>query len=162
MSMYADVAFQEEIFHLRCELELYRIEQESLLSKQFELEDKLAKYINMYDIAPVGHFILNKDGLIIDVNETGVDLIGKDKTKILNRCFIRFIHLDFQLLFSQYRQYAIKNRIQEPCKLKLLREDKPAAFVKCEGKVCQNDNMEETFLVTITDISMSLNNKKDV
>src|SRR5688572_11121424 len=102
----------QNISQLIDELTIYQIELEiqndDLIKIQAELEESRSKYIELYDLAPVGYFAISKEGLITEVNQAGCVLLGLKKIALLKRCFSRYIVAEFQTLFSQYRQRSFK------------------------------------------------------
>jgi diguanylate cyclase (GGDEF)-like protein/PAS domain S-box-containing protein len=77
------------------ELQVHRIElemqNEELRRTQIALETARDRYIDLYDFAPVGYFTLNTDGLIIEANLTGADLLGEERAKLIGHRFERHI-----------------------------------------------------------------------
>ena len=43
------------------------------------LEEARSKYTDLYEFAPVGYFTLDKNGLVLDTNLTGANLLGREK-----------------------------------------------------------------------------------
>jgi len=54
---------------------------EALRTTQWELEESKAKYANLFDLAPIGYFVLDERGQITDVNLAGVSLLQDDREK---------------------------------------------------------------------------------
>src|ERR1039458_4768536 len=63
--------------------ELQRIRQ--------ELEASLEKYTALYDFAPVGYFSIDESGMILEANLTTTVLLGVERSRLINRRFLRFI-----------------------------------------------------------------------
>ncbi len=82
----------EELLH---ELQVYQIELEmqnqELRRTQLVIEKMRDRYVDLYELAPVGHLTLNRDGLIIELNLTGAEMMGVERSKMINRHFSSFV-----------------------------------------------------------------------
>jgi PAS domain S-box-containing protein len=72
----------------QAELEM---QHEELLLSQSALEESRYEYVHLYEAAPIGYFTLNGKGLILKVNPVGNQLLGTDRSVLLNRLFRVFI-----------------------------------------------------------------------
>ena len=148
----------QDIYQIVEELNLYQIEleiqNEDLVKTQQELQASNDKFADLYNLAPIAYFTFNSDGLIVDVNQAGLDLLGMKKQVLINRCFSRYIVPEYQTLFSQIRQKALKENTPKTCELKLLRWSGPAfdAYIECKAIQVANSDKKQ-LLVCITDIS---------
>src|SRR5574341_356699 len=72
-----------DINHLIHELGTYQIElemqNEELRNAQLELEASRRKYADLYDFSPVGYFIFDRYGKILETNHTGAVLLGRSE-----------------------------------------------------------------------------------
>ena len=77
--------------HLLQELTVHQIElemqNEALRQLQNELEASRDRYVNLYEFAPVGYLTLSTDGMIEEINLTGVTLLGVERAKLLRKGF---------------------------------------------------------------------------
>ena len=73
------------------ELRVHQIELEmqndELMKAQLNLEESRVKYFNLYNFAPVGYFTLNKEGIILEVNLAGSELLNVERLKLHKVCF---------------------------------------------------------------------------
>ncbi|MCX7146647.1 MAG: ATP-binding protein [Sulfuritalea sp.] len=73
------------------ELQVHQVElemqNEALRQKQAELEASRDRYLDLYDVAPVGYFTLNANGMIEEVNLAAVALLGIERADLLHRRF---------------------------------------------------------------------------
>jgi PAS domain S-box-containing protein len=148
-----------DAYQLIEELNLYQVEleiqNEDLIKSQLDLQIANKKYQDLYNLAPIPYFTFNKDNLIIDVNQAGLDLLGMKKEMLINRCFSRYIMREYQALFSQYRQRALKEDITQSCELKLLRWAGATFDAKLQFKAIHEAYSEQKqLLVCITDITL--------
>lgn len=147
-----------EVTKLIDELTLYQLEleiqNEDLLKIQIDLEESQSKYIDLYDLAPIGYFSINKEGLINEVNIAGCQLLGLNKQALINRCFSRYIVPEDKTLFAEYRLRAFKEMTLQSFELKLLSWNQPAFHASFQCKVIENSRTGHRQLLTfITDIS---------
>jgi len=80
------------LFH---ELEVHQVElemqNEELRQAQSELESSRDKFAELYDFAPVGYFTFDAQGRISAANLIGAQLLGVERSQLLNRPFTAFI-----------------------------------------------------------------------
>ena len=112
------------------ELGTYQIElemqNEELRNAQEELEASRSKYVDLYDFAPVGYFTLDKDGLILEVNLTGADMLGVNRRILLKKPFSSFIpERGDQALFHAHRKNLFLTQTRQTCEIKLTRKKNP-------------------------------------
>ena len=93
-----------ELLH---ELQVHQIELEmqndELRRTQAELDTVRARYFDLYDLAPVGYFTIDKSGLITEVNCAGATLLGVAKHPLIGQPFSRFIYSEDADHYYQYR-----------------------------------------------------------
>jgi PAS domain-containing protein len=77
------------------ELRVHQIElemQNDELSRiQKDLEESRRRYHYLFDFAPVGYFTFDKNGVIVDVNQTGCTQLGIDKISLLKKPFRLYV-----------------------------------------------------------------------
>ena len=77
------------------ELEVHQIELElqnaELRQARDELEVALENYTDLYDFAPAGYFTLAAAGTIRQVNLTGAQLVGIERSRLVGRAFAQLV-----------------------------------------------------------------------
>ncbi|RJQ43350.1 MAG: PAS domain-containing sensor histidine kinase [Nitrospiraceae bacterium] len=113
----------EDTLALIHELQVHQIElemqNEELRNTQIELERSRKKYSDLYDFAPVGYFIFDKDGLILDVNLTGAALLGKERSLLIKKPFSLFIDKDDLDVFHKHRREVLESGRLCTCEIML-------------------------------------------
>ncbi len=127
----------EDITKLIHELEVHQVEldmqNDELRKAQAEIELSRAKYVDLYDFAPVGYFTLAATGKIEDVNLTGAKFLGVEKTNLLNRDFRLFIAPEYRSLFDSHRLEVLASNSVRECELKLMRKTGSPLYVSLES-----------------------------
>jgi len=110
---------------LEHELTVYEVELKMQNISLFNTLEKLTaahlEYEELFELSPVGYFILNKDGAIEKVNERGSEQLGIERLLLHNRPFSTFINGEA----DQDNFYRHINQVME--------DGKPARLV-CELK----------------------------
>lgn len=69
---------------LRVEFADLRGELRALQETQSELESSRQRYADLYELAPVGYCTLDANGCIRDINLTGAQWLGRERSRLLN------------------------------------------------------------------------------
>ena len=140
------------------ELEVHQIElelqNEELRETQYELEVSRNRYIDLYDFAPLGYFILNKKSMILEVNLTGADLFGVERQNLKKTRFNHFIVPDFQDIFHKHCGQVFNSTLRQSCTLQCKKKDGTLFYVQLESKAEQaRPSGENTMLTAVLDIT---------
>ena len=116
----------EDIKRLIHELDVHQIELEmqndELRRAQAEIELSRAKYVDLYDFAPVGYFTLTPKGKIEAANLTGARILGIERTNLVSRDFHRFIAPEFMTLFESHLLVVLASDSVQKCELNLIKK----------------------------------------
>ncbi|MDD1611039.1 MAG: EAL domain-containing protein [Methylococcaceae bacterium] len=137
----------EELDVCRIALELQNNE---LLTTQKHLHDTRQEYANFYNFSPVGYCSLNREGIIINANETLVTLLDTPKQQLINQSFADFVLKTDQDIFYLYSLAlaSLHNQSPRSCELRLCSKNKQPFWVKID-----TEHHAELTLLAITDIS---------
>jgi len=140
--------------HLR-DYEAHQIELETkieeLRKSREELETSRNKLALLYDFAPVGYFTLDHDGVIQTVNLTGIRMLGREQSELVNRHFEQFIADEERFVFRTYIRTVFAGRVKETCRLRLLRSDHQPLYVRIEAMATESGEECLAVLVDITE-----------
>jgi PAS domain S-box-containing protein len=108
---------QEELENQQVELEM---QNEELQRVQSDLELSRNKYSELYDFAPVGYFTFDAAGVIQNVNLTGAQMLGIERSSLVDRSFNAFIaDTDGREIFSQHLASVLRGSEMQRCEIKL-------------------------------------------
>ena len=157
------VRSEPDMLRLVHELEVHQIELEmqndelQLAKEQAELAT--AKYVELYEFAPTGYFILSRKGKIIQLNIAGSQIFGKDRSQLINHPFAFFVSDESRPVFKQFLSRVFNSHSKETCDLSLSTPNSQPMQVHVTGLVEPDNN--ECF-VTMVDISERKRNEKEI
>lgn len=119
------------------ELQVHQIELEmqndELRRANEELEMQRIKFTGIYELAPVGYFILNQSGIVEEVNTAGSVLLDFDKSIIVKRSFQSFIAQDYTDTFYRFFKEIKSQNERKSCQLELITQQKNIVYAQVEG-----------------------------
>ena len=129
----------EEIKVLLHELQVHQIElemqNEELRQTQEILEFSRARYIDLYDFAPVGYVTVNREGIIIQANLTAARQLGVSRQQLLKQRLNRFILSEDQDIYYQHCRRPLQKDAVSVCQLRLMRADGGSFYARLETTV---------------------------
>lgn len=146
--------------HLITDLGTHQIElemqNEDLRSAQMELDASSRKYAELFDFAPVGYFTLDTRGMIRDVNRTGAELLGLDKSKLRGKSFSGFLSdPEDQRVFREHCKEVFLKQKPQKCEVRLRREKAGPLYVQLQSMAAENVDRKaglvRTAVMDITD-----------
>lgn len=147
----------EETLSLIKELQIHqtelKLQNKKLFRCQSELEGLHKKYADLYDFAPVGYFVADKNGLILEVNFEGADLLGFEKHELIKRSLLVFIAPDVQDIFYDHHKKVFETGTRQSCELKLVKKDGTQFYAVLQSNAIQDSegNLSQIQMV-VTDI----------
>ena len=115
------LSLEGETLKLIHELDVHQIELEmqneelKLVKEQMEIAAE--KYIDLYDFAPSGYFTLSKNGEIQELNFKGANMLGKERSLLINNKFAFFITDDKKSTFSAFFDSVLESKKSETCEI---------------------------------------------
>ena len=152
--MQAPIRSSDELLH---ELQIHQIElemqNEELRSAHLALEESRARYVSLYEFAPVGYLTLTGEGRIDEINLTGATLLGVERQKLINRRFAALVtHKDsdrWHLLFTRMMQHEEEHDFE----LELKRGDNCVFQAQLHCLLVATNEQAPMVRVALTDIT---------
>jgi PAS domain S-box-containing protein len=138
-----------DIAELVTELRTHQIElemqNEQLRQTQIELEESRSKFSDLFDFAPVGYFVLDKKGLIVETNLTGASLLSIERSRLIKRPLLYYVDKSDRDILYLHKQKVFTQGQRAECEIKLVKKDKTSIYVHlvsepvkdADGKVVQ-------------------------
>ena len=135
------------------ELRVHQIElemqNEDLQLAAADLEDKQARYFDLYDLAPVGYLTLSNEGMILKANRATAAMLGVAQVFLLNRRLSQFIFLEDEDIYYHYHKLLIDNCECQNWEMRLKRVDGSPLWVELRAILAHNGEC----WITVSDIT---------
>ncbi|MDO9553818.1 PAS domain-containing sensor histidine kinase [Rhodonellum sp.] len=136
------------------ELEVHQIELElqndELIRAKIDAQNAADKYIELYDFAPSGYFTLSQEGIILEVNLFGSQMIGKERSRLRKTPFGIYVSESSKPIFRQFLSNVFKSEAKEVCELTLSSFGKAPVFAYVTGILTESG---EECILTVVDIT---------
>src|SRR5947209_2882513 len=131
------------------------IQNEELLDSRAQIEDSQQKYFRHFDLAPVGLIRLNREGLILEANILGAQMLG-EKRVLLNtvpRTFLAHVSSESHVVFQHHLESTLASGKMETCELSLRNAAGHETFVRIQSVISRSQKGEKDFYLTLTDLT---------
>ena len=140
------------------QIELEMQNDELLLAKE-QAELATARYVELYEFAPSGYFILSREGEIIQVNIAGSQIFGNVRSQLKNHPFSFFVSNDSKPVFKLFLSKVFNSNTKETCDLNLSTQHSIPVQVSLTGFA--EPDKDECF-ITMVDITERKRTEKEV
>ncbi|MDO9039801.1 MAG: PAS domain S-box protein, partial [Bacteroidota bacterium] len=136
------------------ELQVHQIElelqnEELTLAKE-QAEVATQKYTGLYDFAPSGYFTISPEGKIIELNLSGAQMLGKERSHLKNSLFSFFVSDKNKPIFNLFLEKIFTGKTKESCEIALSTNDDTFRYVHLTGIGTKN---REQCLLTMIDVT---------
>jgi PAS domain S-box-containing protein len=143
------------------ELQVHQIEldmqNEELLRAQAAAQEASKKYSDLFDFAPIGYFVWDAEGRILEANLAGAALLGLDRNAAIHKRFGQFLAAEYRPRFADFCQRVLLADDKQTCEVKILK-DTQAVGVMIEGIASQDHQGQERLCrAAVIDISQRKN-----
>ncbi len=144
----------KELLH---ELQVHQIElemqNETLIEAHIALEESRDRFVDFYELAPVGYLAITDKGLIADINLTGAALLGVVREDALSHPFARFVTPADADQWHLHYVGALKTDEKLTCELTLLRVDGSHSDVQLDSLRLIKGGQTPVLRTVLTDIT---------
>ncbi|MEI7673225.1 MAG: GAF domain-containing protein, partial [Deltaproteobacteria bacterium] len=147
----------EEIRQTLHELRVHQIElttrNDELRQTQAELETSRTRYLDLYDLAPVGYVTLSEKGLILEANLTAAALLDVERGALIKMNFPRFILKEDQDIYYLKCKQLFTTGGPQACELRMVKKNSPAFWVYLKTTTEQGTDGAPVSYVALIDIT---------
>jgi len=154
----AAAAAPEELAAAVHELRVHQIElemqNEELRHAQLELDARRAKYLELFDLAPVGYLTLSDQGIVGDANLTAARLLGVERQLLVGQPFSAFVLPPDRDAYYVHFLKLVKTEAPQTCELRLQRLGDEPFWARLESQPQGGADGDEPFRyhLTFTDV----------
>jgi PAS domain S-box-containing protein len=112
-----------------------------------------ARYVDLYDRAPVGYCTLNQAGSIAKANLTAARLLGTTRSALVKQPLTRFIVPADQDTYYHHRKQLIETGTRQVCELRMLRSQGGRCWVRLEATAAEGASKAPVIRVVMSDIT---------
>jgi PAS domain S-box-containing protein len=138
---------EEALSEYQVELEMQNSELIQAINKA---RDASLKYTELYDFAPSGYFMLSPQKIILELNYSGAQILGKERKHLMGHNFGHYVSGDTQPVFNAFILDVFKGNAKKICEIMLETEDHQSKFLHIEGIVVGN---KDQCLINVVDIT---------
>jgi PAS domain S-box-containing protein len=106
------------------ELQVHQIElemqNEELIRAQTAAQAAADNYTYLFDFAPIGYFVIDSLGLILEVNLAGAALLGLDRHRVTGQHFEQYLVSDSRAAFDKFWRGLPADEGENVCEVRLL------------------------------------------
>jgi PAS domain S-box-containing protein len=158
---------EDDIKKLFQELQVHQIELEmqndELRLANEELEIERLRFSGIYDLAPVGYYILDVTGTVEDVNIIGANLLGLRKSSIIKKRMQSFIWQDHADAFYIFLNRLVDTGTAQNCQLKFKKANGAVMNAQVEGIVINNTiGLKKQCYIAVMDITRRIESEQQL
>lgn len=143
---FAELLHELEVHHI--ELEMQHTELEHTYRA---LEQSQRQYADLFDFAPVGYVITDREGIVQRANLTIATMLGVERSNLKGNRFSSYIVDDYKDSYYIHRRTVFRTKEQQGIDVRLRRADKSDFSAHLLSEVVTGNN--ETSRTAIMDIS---------
>jgi PAS domain S-box-containing protein len=148
----------DEIHHIFHELQVHQIElemqNEELHRIQDELEFAMARYFDLYDLAPIGYCTISETGLILEANLAAARLLGVARGELSKESIFQFILKEDQDIYYLLRKKLFEvGGEPQTGELRMVRRDGTTFWAHLETTMVLADGGDSVGRLMLSDIT---------
>jgi PAS domain S-box-containing protein len=143
-------ALVHELQVSQIELEMQNAELRRAQAAAQELSDK---YYDLFDLAPVGYFVLDEWGQIVEVNSAGAALLGQERGALIQKGLEQFIISEDRADFAAFRQQTLQTGRKPVGEFRFLKGEHTVHVQMMGISVAASDGNAKRFRLAVSDIS---------
>ena len=126
---------------------------EALRRMQREFDAAQARYLDFYDLAPVGYVTTNQESLVIQANLTAAALLGLPRGSLMGRALPDFMFPSDAEVYRQLSQRVLVSGRTQSCDLRIRKPNGSATWIWVHAMTATGDDGATVIRMVLSDIS---------
>ncbi len=162
-----DTMSTEDIKSVLHELHVHQIELEmqnnELRHTQMELAKTRDSYQNIYDYAPVGYIIMDVEKTIVESNLTFCDMIGIERSSVINKKITDFIFTEDQDKYYLFHNLVLSSKVKQSNEIRFKKKDGTNFYTSLECIVqCDPIGNVSSIRIILNDITIQRKTEQEL
>ena len=153
VSQLSSEEIRKTLHNLRVHQIELEMQNEELRQAQLERDVAQARYVDLYDQAPVGYCSLDGDGVVLQANLTAAGLLGIKRDELLEQPVSRFVLQEDQDVFYLLRKKLLISGLPQQGELRLMKSDGAPFWAQLTATLGQDEAGARQLRVVLIDIS---------
>jgi len=132
------------------EPKIHQIELEMQNDEFIEAQSAAQDALGLYDLSPTGYFTLSKEGHITGLNQSGANMLQREKRSLEGSLFSLFVTDETKAIFYSFLEAVYGYKTIQTCEIKLLPTENTPIYATLTGILGTN---QELCLVTAINTS---------
>ena len=115
-----------------------------------ELESERKRYVELFDLAPVGYLAINAAGLIRNANLAVVTMLGVSRNSLLNKQVVQFIYAEDREIYTLQRKQCFESNTPQAWEMRLVRGSGTPLWALLQATPARNGE----YWITLQDITV--------
>lgn len=139
----------QELLALRFELAR---QNEALWQTQIALAESQDRYIDLYDLSPIGYVSISRDGRITKANRTSGDILCFERDRLPEKTFSFFVAPEHQARWHVFLESVQQKGLLRLSEIALVRGDGEVFFAHVDGLLLGHGRVASTIRLSIVDL----------
>lgn len=162
----AETRSPEEFHALLHDLRVHQIElevqNEELRRAQAELEASWARYVELYESAPVGYLTLEGKGAVHQANLRAAHMLGVSRKELIDQLLARFVAPEDQDIYYLSHRKIVRSGMSRECELRMVRSDHTRLWVRMDMSAAQEGEFVHVSLCDITNSKLAEQERREL
>jgi diguanylate cyclase (GGDEF)-like protein/PAS domain S-box-containing protein len=119
----------QDLLEHQIDLEL---QNEVLQRAQEKIEESLVRDGSVYELFPASYIILTENSNIDELDLVSANLLGRDRSQLLRRCFLSLVAPEDRTRWNQFFNGVMQHSQNKSCEVKLLKDDGSQLHVRLD------------------------------
>lgn len=138
------------------------LQNAQLREAQEQLEVSRRRYYDLFDLAPVGYFLLDANLLVAEVNLAGAEMFSTSRKSLTGRPFLLRVNPEYHDAFIAHRDQAIRTQGNPVCELQMIRQDGGNFWARLQSSILLDPSRQSRCLTTVVDITRARQSQEEL